>query len=287
MPGSRRASIVLPVPGGPASSRLCRPAAASSSARRARSWPRTSARSGCGRLERVRARRRQRVGLELAAQVRDGVGEVAERRSARCPASAASARGLGRAEDALEAHAPRALGDREDAADAAQPPVERELADRRVPVELVVRHLARRGEDGERDRQVVAGALLAQPGRREVDGDAAARELELGRRDPAADALPRLRARAVGQADDHERRDAVLDVGLDLDPPRLEADERMGDCACEHASTLRRNPSTACADSVSSFVQPQTSAALSSSALDLDVAGAREVRQCARARRAR
>ena len=46
IPGRRRASIVLPVPGGPASSRLCRPAAASSSARRARSWPRTSARSG-------------------------------------------------------------------------------------------------------------------------------------------------------------------------------------------------------------------------------------------------
>ena len=46
MPGSRRASIVLPVPGGPASRRLWRPAAASSSARRARSCPRTSAKSG-------------------------------------------------------------------------------------------------------------------------------------------------------------------------------------------------------------------------------------------------
>ena len=46
MPGSRRASMVLPVPGGPISRRLCEPAAAISSARRARSWPRTSARSG-------------------------------------------------------------------------------------------------------------------------------------------------------------------------------------------------------------------------------------------------
>ena len=45
-PGRRRASIVLPVPGGPAKSRLWPPAAATSSARRARSCPRTSARSG-------------------------------------------------------------------------------------------------------------------------------------------------------------------------------------------------------------------------------------------------
>ena len=45
---SRRASIVLPAPGGPTSSRLWPPAAAISSARRASGWPRTSARSGCG-----------------------------------------------------------------------------------------------------------------------------------------------------------------------------------------------------------------------------------------------
>jgi len=45
MPGRRRASIVLPDPGGPTRSRLWPPAAAISSARRARPWPRTSARS--------------------------------------------------------------------------------------------------------------------------------------------------------------------------------------------------------------------------------------------------
>ena len=45
MPATRRAIIVLPAPGGPISSRLCPPAAAISSARRARSCPRTSARS--------------------------------------------------------------------------------------------------------------------------------------------------------------------------------------------------------------------------------------------------
>ena len=41
----RRASIVLPAPGGPVRSRWCRPAAATSSARRAHASPRTSARS--------------------------------------------------------------------------------------------------------------------------------------------------------------------------------------------------------------------------------------------------
>ena len=46
MPGKRLASIVLPVPGGPHSRRLCAPTAAISSARRACGWPRTSTRSG-------------------------------------------------------------------------------------------------------------------------------------------------------------------------------------------------------------------------------------------------
>ena len=49
------------------------------------------------------------------------------------PASAASARRLGGAEDALEPRAPRAFGDGERAADRPQPTVERELADACVP----------------------------------------------------------------------------------------------------------------------------------------------------------
>ncbi len=46
--GSRCASIVLPVPGGPASKRLWPPAAAIASARSGPPWPRTSARSRAG-----------------------------------------------------------------------------------------------------------------------------------------------------------------------------------------------------------------------------------------------
>ncbi len=54
-PGRRCASMLLPLPGGPINSRLCSPAAAISSARRAPAWPRTSARSGA----RPRSKRRR------------------------------------------------------------------------------------------------------------------------------------------------------------------------------------------------------------------------------------
>src|SRR2546423_1775816 len=86
---------------------------------------------------------------------------------------------VARAEHALESHPACTLCDSEHAADASYPAVERELADGRMTVELVVRQLPRRREDGECDRQVVTGALLAQTGRREVDGHASARKLEL------------------------------------------------------------------------------------------------------------
>ena len=69
IPGSRRASIVFPIPGGPASSRLCLPAAAISSTRRARSCPRTSARSG--------ARRRS---TSVAAACSSGGGSASPRK---------------------------------------------------------------------------------------------------------------------------------------------------------------------------------------------------------------
>jgi hypothetical protein len=47
-----------------------------------------------------------------------------------------------------------------------------------------------------------------------------------------------LLARAVGEPDDRERRDAQLEMGLDLDPAWLESDECVGDRACEHHATV-------------------------------------------------
>jgi hypothetical protein len=169
----------------------------------------------------VRARGHDRIRLELAAQVRNRVREMpkadrldtGERRFGRR---------LGRAEHAFKAHPARALGDGKHARDAPEPAVERELADGRMTVELLVRHLPRGGEHCKRDRQVIPGALLPQPGRRKVDRDAPAWKFELRGLDARFHTLPGLRTRTVGQADDDERGSAVaLDVRLDLDAAGL------------------------------------------------------------------
>ena len=187
---------------------------------------------GCGAVA-VRRERRLGLQLELAAQVGGGLGEMPDRHRGDAGESRL-ARRVGRTEETLGTEPPCALGDGEDAADAPQPPVERELADRGGALERAARELLRRREQRERDRQVEAGALLAQLGRREVDRDAARREVQLGGGDPAANALARLLAGAVGEPDDREAGNAVANVRLDVDPSRLEADERMRDRACKH-----------------------------------------------------
>ena len=146
--------------------------------------------------------------------------------------------GLVRADQPLEAGTPRALRDREHAAHAAHAPVERELAARRVLLEPSRRNLARRSEQRERDREVEAGALLAKLGRREIDGDPPRREVQFRCGDPRPDTLTGFLASTVGQPDDREARQAVANVRLDVDPTRLEADERMRDRACKHAARL-------------------------------------------------
>ncbi len=47
-----------------------------------------------------------------------------------------------------------------------------------------------------------------------------------------------LLACTIGEPDDGEPRHAGLKVGLDLDLPRFEADERMGDRSSEHTATV-------------------------------------------------
>ena len=143
---------------------------------------------------------------------------------------------LGRAEDPLEAGAARALGDGERAAHRPDAPVEGELADGRMLGEPLGRNLPRRRQHRQRDREVEAGAFLAQPGRRKVDRDPLQRPLELRGADAAANAVLRLRAGPVGEPDDREAGQATVDVGLDLDPPRLEPDESVGDGAREHTT---------------------------------------------------
>jgi len=97
-------------------------------------------------------------------------------------------------------------------------------------------NLARRGEHRERDRQVEAGSFLSKLGRCEVDDHAAARQLQFRGPNRAPDPLPRFLARAVGQPDDGKSRNAPAKVRFDLHPARLQSDECMRDCTCEHAN---------------------------------------------------
>src|SRR5215211_5341241 len=118
-----------------------------------------------------------------------------------------------------------------------------------MTAERIDRELAGGGEDRERDREVEARALLPQPGRGEVDGDAPGGPLELGRGDAAPDSVLRLLAGAVGKPDNREAREAVLEVRLDLDLACLETDEGMGNGAREHRPTLRGKYTHVCAGS--------------------------------------
>ena len=175
-----------------------------------------------------------RLGLALAPQVGGGLGEMAERNRLDV-----GERGLGRrlrrTENPRQARASSSLGEREHAADRSQPPVERELADSGVVGEPLARDLPRGGEDRERDREIEAGAFLAQPRRGEVDRDPPQRPLELGGGDAAAHALLRLLAGAVGEPDDREPGHAALEVRLDLDAPRASSPTRA--CVTVRAST--------------------------------------------------
>ena len=238
IPGSRRASIVFPVPGGPAKSRLWPPAAASSSARRARSCPRTSARSGTSGAGAaaslaVRLPRRQldlaRAGTPTAsARWRTGTGSIARER------------------DLRRRLRPRRACVRDPSA---APPPPRPA--RRRPAGCARRARARPGTRAARAGRTtpareaarIASAIgrskpdpsFRRLGRREVDRDAPLPgHSTLGRRDPAAHAFLRLLARAVGEPDDRESRNAAADVGLHLDPAGVEADDGVSDRAREH-----------------------------------------------------
>ncbi len=119
--------------------------------------------------------------------------------------------------------------------------VERELADRGVLGQPLGRELARRREHGERDRQVEPRALLA-----ERAGARLTVIRRLSGHSSDAETTPlRTRCFASWQARSASPTiakpgTARLDVRLDLDPARLEADERMGDRAREHPADGRR-----------------------------------------------
>ncbi len=152
---ARRAAAGCPAAAARASS--CRCPAGRRAAGCARPRPRSRAR---GARAPARARRRgpgaaalvdvasgerlERRGVDLAAEVRDRLGEVPDRHRLD-PGERGLGRRLGGADEALEPGPARTLRDRERPRDRSHPPVERELADRRVLGEPLGRELLRRG----------------------------------------------------------------------------------------------------------------------------------------------
>ena len=125
-------------------------------------------------------------------------------------------------------------GDRPDRAVERQLPGEREIGERALI------DLTGGGEHGGGEREIEAGARLAQVRRSEIGGDPLLRELEAGVDDRRPDPLARLADGGVGQADERERRQADAHVGLDPDLARLDAEQRVGANGGGHPANLGR-----------------------------------------------
>ena len=250
MPGRQAASSDLPAPGGPIISMLWPPAAAISSARLAVSWPFTCARSGpppggsaspgAGGASTAVPRR----WLSKAMRSGAAITSISPAQAASAPCAAGQIRPSPRAEAWMrgEQHA----GRRRD------PPVEAELADREIGGSVSAIDRAHRGEQAERDRQIVMRAFLGQIGGREVDRDPLRRQRQADRGERGMDPLAALRHRLVGQADDEEFRQARGDLHLHLDGARLQPEKSdRGDVrdhqapSPEHSTRVRHPPSSA------------------------------------------
>ena len=151
------------------------------------------------------------------------------------PASAASGADSAAQTTRVEPGAAGALGNGERPRRPADAAVERELADRGVLGEPLGRNLPRRASTAsEIGRSNPDPSLRSAAGARLTVIRRLSGHSSDGGDDAASDAVLRLLARPVGEPDDREARNARLEVRLDLDLARLEADERVGDRACEH-----------------------------------------------------
>ena len=219
------------------SSRLCAPAAATSSARLACCLPAHVRQVARGRRRAGEQGHRvdggRHAGL-VAAQVGDGVRQRLDADDRRAARERCLARVRGRDDEPRALRALRRHGDRQDATHAVHATVETELAQDTPGGEIGEASLAVRGEDAERDGQVVVRPFLADAGGRQVDGDAALRVLEAGVAQRRADPVGGLAHGAVGEADGRRVREPGGDVDLDVDDERIDAAQGAGADACEH-----------------------------------------------------
>ena len=228
-PAIRCASIVLPVPGGPTSSRWCPPAAATSSARRASSWPTTSARSWqrCGRQGGRWARPRQhRRPLEPGQHLSERrravhVDPVDERRLGQ--------RVLGH-HHAADTRGARREQARQHAAHRPQPPVERQLPHQHGALQRALLDRPGRREHAAGQGEVEPAPGLAQRRRRERQDHPLVRPRAPGVDHRRPHPVARLLQRGVRQADQVHPGQPAPDVGLDLHHVPLDAAQRHRPC---------------------------------------------------------
>ena len=208
MEGRRLASMVLPEPGGPIMRMLWLPAAATSSARLAVCWPRTSLKVD-GELLQLAEQLLGGDAKGLALDDADDGGveqlEHIEERGDGIDVDAfddGGFGGVGGGQDEVgDAFFAGQDGDGQHAGDGAHAAVEAELADQEKAAEVVDAQRAVSAEDADGDGQIEAGAFFFEIGGREVDGDEGGRDQVAGVFDGGANAVAAFAHRGVGQAD--------------------------------------------------------------------------------------
>ena len=209
MPGRRRLSMVFPLPGGPTNSRLCPPAAAISSARRAVSWPRISLMSGAPAVSTASSLAGAIAGSTGASPLKVAISSfrLSTGNTAVSPPTTAASAALSRGTNMRRSprrRAQAAMG--KHPAHRPHPPVQRQLAHEQRFRRAVLGQQPRPGQDPDGDRQVVGRPVLADVRRRQVHRDLAGRQLRPDVVQRPADARPPLLHPRVGQPDDWQSR---------------------------------------------------------------------------------
>jgi len=172
-------------------------------------------------------------------------GEVPDRLSQRRGAVGAYARG-GRLADRCSRHdhlGPPRVADRRrkrhGARHRTQGTVERQLTHQGGHRQTIVaRQLPRRGEDPDRDGQVIAGAVLRQIGRGKIHRDSSRGYLESAVAQRAPHPLAGLLHLASGQPDDGQRGQPEGNVHLDADGDAINAEDRRTERLGQHGQHL-------------------------------------------------
>ena len=174
--------------------------------------------------------------MQLAERARDAHVDAGDERGFECVRL--------RHDDARDAGPRERVDEREGAAHRADASVEAELAEHAELVEDTGREPIVGTGERDRDRELQPGSGLAHVGRREVDGDALHRPLELRRQERGADTLARFAPGRVGQADDRVARQSARDVDLDRDHLTVDTNQRGAANEREHTSSLPNRPTS-------------------------------------------